>query len=582
MLRYVLAFIGILFFLVSYGLADETSDPNIYIGESYYLTTEDNPEFSSFVADKTNWQEFSLYQGLQLHGKNAWLQMSFDVQESDRPQGIFISMLGSYEAYWDGVLIGRNGVIGRSNKTEQPGDIDKVILIPQHLFTTGVHNLSLKISTHHNSGYPGQSSFWCLIGDYNYFLMFAYKRASLPMTMSAALFLIALYCIVLYVFTLKEISYLLFSGLCTAILSLIIVESWRGLWGYTYDWQIPRLIGVLALSSLIAHLLVLFFTFFFRFEKRKIICWCGLGAILQAYVLFAFDGYDDRSLYIFLIGIVIALAICCQAAYQKNKDAKLMLIGLLLFLAPISIDSFSYMDQYFFISFSALILLILYRLTQTMQIKQRQLIQSQINAGRLELELVKRNLQPHFILNTLTAVEEWIEDSPKQAVMFIQALAREFRYMAQISSKSLISLTDEIALCQSHIKVMEFRSNIQFSMKLSSSNLHVKIPPGILLTLIENAISHNNYSCGIIEFTVEQVTRGKRCILLFSAPVNHKSKVTAANTGIGSQYIEARLNESFFDKWHISTKLSETHWTVNIDIPLFIFDKAERNIGVIE
>src|SRR5205085_2260579 len=43
--------------------------------------------------------------------------------------------------------------------------------------------------------------------------------------------------------------------------------------------------------------------------------------------------------------------------------------------------------------------------------------------ARLELEMLRRHLQPHFLMNTLTALSEWIEEDPKTAVKMIESLS---------------------------------------------------------------------------------------------------------------------------------------------------------------
>nr|WP_252732219.1 sensor histidine kinase [Paraglaciecola arctica] len=388
--------------------------------------------------------------------------------------------------------------------------------------------------------------------------------------MSGALLLIALYSLFVYCKSFKQPSYAIFSLLCLSILALTFAESWRGLWPYTYDWQIPRLIVVLGMSWLISLLLSLFFAWFFQFKSMTRAAWISITWVSQLIILLWLDGYDNRSLYVFLIGVMTSSGICLHALLQKQENALLMLGGMLLFIAPITINTYSYMDQYFFVSFAALISLMLYTLAKTMHSKQQLLIRSQINASRLELELIKRNLQPHFILNTLTAIEEWIEDSPKTAVKFIQALADEFRFMAHMSAKPIIQIKDEIALCQSHLKVMGYRTNIQFSMTCRIQQKEASVPPGVVLTLLENALSHNLYQQGEVVFSLQQNIIADKSMqqLTFIAPITQKSSEKGINLGIGSKYIEARLAESFANNWKMKSQLGNNNWQVTLTFPL--------------
>lgn len=550
------------------------TNPKLLMAEHYYLTTDDQPGFSAPIVDRSTWQKIA-FAGLTLKNKNIWVQIDFEVPtQATKPQGAFITLLASYQAWWDGIPIGNNGIVGNSKATETPGKIEQVLLISQHLLTPGKHTLSIKASMHHNQKKSTSGMFWTFIGDYQQLTQLSYKRANIPMAMSGALLLSACYCLLLYFTTLKSVSYLWFSSLCFTILLLFVVESWRGLWGYTYDWHIPRLDIVLWLSCSVSLLLTLFVAFFFELPKKSRLLFIGLNLLLQTVLMLSINGYDNRSLLVILIGAIVCALICVHALFLKQKNALLMLVGLILFIAPLSINTHYFMEQYFFFSFATLIGLMLYSLSQTIQSKQKQLVQSQINASRLELELVKRNLQPHFILNTLTAVEEWIEESPATAVKFINALADEFRFMAQMSPLPFIALKDEIALCQSHLKVMEYRSNTEFDLIVQAEQLQVQLPPGILLTLVENAISHNNYRQGKIIFTLTQTLQNAQCTLIFTAPVTAQSSTKMINAGTGTAYIEARLTESFSTHWKMQASFDslQSMTTMTMTMPCQLKD----------
>ena len=66
---------------------------------------------------------------------------------------------------------------------------------------------------------------------------------------------------------------------------------------------------------------------------------------------------------------------------------------------------------------------------------------AQLAAARLETELLKRNLQPHFLLNTLAVLTEIVEQDPRGAVRLIEDLAEEFRSVARVAAEKLIPLS---------------------------------------------------------------------------------------------------------------------------------------------
>ena len=75
--------------------------------------------------------------------------------------------------------------------------------------------------------------------------------------------------------------------------------------------------------------------------------------------------------------------------------------------------------------------------------------------------------------------------------MFIEALAKEFDLFNQIENQTLIPIAQEIALCRTHLEIMEYRKEINYSWEEEGIDLEQKIPPAILHTLLENGITHS-------------------------------------------------------------------------------------------
>ena len=61
-------------------------------------------------------------------------------------KGLQVISLGSYEAYWDGVLVHKNGVLGQDAQSEKPGTFISQVLLPDSLCQEGKHVLALRLS----------------------------------------------------------------------------------------------------------------------------------------------------------------------------------------------------------------------------------------------------------------------------------------------------------------------------------------------------------------------------------------------------------------------------------------------------
>lgn len=215
-----------------------------------------------------------------------------------------------------------------------------------------------------------------------------------------------------------------------------------------------------------------------------------------------------------------------------------------------------------FLGFSLILLSMLYVLS--IRIKEQRVAYeaSLVQSTRLRLQLLKKNIQPHFLMNTLTSLIDWIEEAPKKGVLFIEALAKEFDLLNQIEDQTLIPIDQEIALCKAHLDIMEYRKEIHYGWEEEGIDPKEKIPPGILHTLLENGITHSlPLDDHHIKFKlIFESHRDHKCytFLTFATSVRQNSGKT--NEGTGLQYIRARLTESYHERWELSSEPTDYGW----------------------
>jgi LytS/YehU family sensor histidine kinase len=141
--------------------------------------------------------------------------------------------------------------------------------------------------------------------------------------------------------------------------------------------------------------------------------------------------------------------------------------------------------------------------------------------------------------------------------------------MSKMAHQKLVPLEQELELCRSHLKIMSYRKNIDFRLN-AVINHSVNIPPAILHTLIENAITHNNYRQGTVEFKLRQRISDQHLHFVFSSPwIARKiaSPKEGRTQGTGLKYINARLEESFARYWNLEETQSSGEWITTINIP---------------
>lgn len=558
------------------------ANESTYISQ-YLFKQGDNPDWKQPNYDDADWLD--IYEGLPEEAGIWWARIHIRAKvpknnanmqnsiNSIKQQAIFSSLLGSYNIYWDGHYIGHNGTYASNKADEIPGDINHVISIPSHLWSEGEHLVSLQISNFYSPQKLRTRYFDIRVDDNEQLLRQPIYKNLIPLLALGGLFIIAIYFLLLYLIYAKEKAYLIFSFLCFSVSALLIVETWKGVIGYPYDWHYIRLNLLTIFTLLVSLLLPLFFIFQFSIKKL----WQIMGplTIISMGLIIFVPSHGITNLGLFLTSFTVSLVITVSAFYNNKDGALIATLAISIVTATNLFLPFSFQEQFFFPSFTLLILMVLTSLTQKMAATEKDKEKALLTSAQLKITLLKRNIQPHFILNTLTSIEQWIEEEPKTAIKFIDALADEFRVLSTIAEEQLISIQQEIDLCQSHLKIMSYRKDKYFYLKTIDIDPSLLIPPAIIHTLIENALTHNQYKERETTLSLTQTCSEKitpmPITLRLQAPIGINSTATKADvetsTGTGFRYIKSRLRESYADQWLLKNEIVDNNWVTSISIP---------------
>jgi sensor histidine kinase YesM len=114
-----------------------------------------------------------------------------------------------------------------------------------------------------------------------------------------------------------------------------------------------------------------------------------------------------------------------------------------------------------------------------------------------QLDALKRQIDPHFIFNSLNTLSYLISQNQEKAKLFNDTLAKVYRYILLNKEKDLIHLKEEIEFASNYFFLLKIRYQTGLSLIIKMDNVSVEdyfLPPLSLQTLIENAIKHNHFS----------------------------------------------------------------------------------------
>lgn len=110
-----------------------------------------------------------------------------------------------------------------------------------------------------------------------------------------------------------------------------------------------------------------------------------------------------------------------------------------------------------------------------------------------EIELLKEQLNPHFLFNSLSSLSGVVREDPVRAQYFINHLSKIFRYALAQSTNHMVKLSDELKMIGSYeqLLVMRFENAFQLFIDVDDKYHNLLIPHLTLQPLIENAAKHN-------------------------------------------------------------------------------------------
>lgn len=115
---------------------------------------------------------------------------------------------------------------------------------------------------------------------------------------------------------------------------------------------------------------------------------------------------------------------------------------------------------------------------------------------QLELNLLKRQLDPHFMFNNLSTLSGMVGTENPQAQSFIIKLSHVYRYITCHVTDDVVTISEAIAFIKNYNDLLEIRHPKHFTIDVSPELENCKdyILPLSLQLLTENAIKHNKHS----------------------------------------------------------------------------------------
>lgn len=185
-----------------------------------------------------------------------------------------------------------------------------------------------------------------------------------------------------------------------------------------------------------------------------------------------------------------------------------------------------------------------------------------------QLRLLRAQIEPHFLFNTLGAVQQLAEEKAPRAAELTAHLIDFLRASTSEMRREQVPLASEFRLVESYLQVMQIRmgARLRCRIDLPEALAHLPVPSMLVLTLAENAIKHGiepSLSGGTIEVAAEE-DAGKVRIRVRDSGVGMSD--TPGN-GLGLENIQHRLRLAYGEAAALRLSEAEPGLLAEITIP---------------
>jgi len=304
----------------------------------------------------------------------------------------------------------------------------------------------------------------------------------------------------------------------------------------------------------------------------------GLSAfacLLLCYVMQFYLPQKERYWYIFFISLLLSSLIAfggkylLQNIYEGNNSYLLSL----KYSLPIR-----WGIAFLLIVCMSMICVLWYSFQYQQETEQRK-NDAEALSKEAELFALRRQLQPHFLFNSLNSISALVGTRPQEARNMIQQLSDFLRGTIKKEENTTVTLAEELQHLQLYLGIEQVRFGHRLDTQLNSSDesLTMKIPALLLQPIVENAIKFGLYdTIGKVTISIRTLARDNQLIVLISNPFDPDTAQPQKGEGFGLSSVKRRLYLLYARHDLVDIKTADKLFTTTVKIPQLIYESADN------
>ena len=182
-------------------------------------------------------------------------------------------------------------------------------------------------------------------------------------------------------------------------------------------------------------------------------------------------------------------------------------------------------------------------------------------AARVKAELnnLRSQINPHFLLNTLNNIYALTAIDSERAQSAIEQLSKLLRHMLYDNQSSEVPLKDEVQFLENYINLMKIRlpKTVDVSFVCEMQNPEIRVAPLVFISLIENAFKHGISPTEPSFIHIVLTQHDKELCVNIENSNYPKTEDDRSGHGIGLEQVQRRLDLAYYARYEWNQNVSD-------------------------
>lgn len=198
------------------------------------------------------------------------------------------------------------------------------------------------------------------------------------------------------------------------------------------------------------------------------------------------------------------------------------------------------------------------------ELEKQKRLQSENEKLQMEMMMLKSQISPHFLFNALNNIYSLTLQKSDDAPRMLSALSEILRYFLYEGNKKEVLLESELEMISKYIEIQNFRQipgKDNISLKVSGNISGIKVPPLLLMTLVENAFKHGDVAedkNGYVDIRVS-TTENK-----INFKIDNSFHPKEKTNGLGLKNIRSQLEILYGKNYEMNITEENNNFSINL------------------